>query len=207
MFAGNYAPQGWALCDGSQLAINANAALFSILGVQYGGNGTSTFGLPDLRGRVPLGMGNAPGLTPRNVGNVLGEEAVTLLTSQIPAHVHPMGAATVNVTPGSGGGTAELYAYAGNADTEVATAGSALASVNSGGRGASVYPTFSASGAPDTKLNAATIQNVQAALPQVTVALPNTTGISGASLPHDNMPPALCINFIICLSGIYPSRQ
>lgn len=88
MFAGNFAPRGWAMCNGSILAISQNTALFSLLGTNYGGNGTSNFGLPNLQGSVPIGQGTGPGLTPREVGETGGEQAVTLLTSNMPAHTH-----------------------------------------------------------------------------------------------------------------------
>ncbi len=88
MFGGNFAPRGWALCDGSLLQVSQNAALFSILGTTYGGDGRTTFGLPDLRGRVPMHAGNGPGLSSRRLGEKGGTEAVTLATSQIPAHTH-----------------------------------------------------------------------------------------------------------------------
>ena len=74
MFAGNFAPRGFALCEGQLLSIASNSALFSILGTTYGGDGRSTFGLPDLRGRVPLGPGTGPGLTPRRLGDKDGTE-------------------------------------------------------------------------------------------------------------------------------------
>jgi microcystin-dependent protein len=74
LFAGNFAPQGWAFCDGSSIAINANTALFSLLGTQYGGNGTTNFALPDLRGRVVTGSGSGPGLSPRQNGQRGGAE-------------------------------------------------------------------------------------------------------------------------------------
>src|SRR3954469_26017647 len=89
MFGGNFAPRGWALCNGQLLAISTNTALFSILGTTYGGNGQTTFGLPDLRGRVPLHQGQGQGLSPYNLGEVGGSETVTLLTPQMPAHNHP----------------------------------------------------------------------------------------------------------------------
>lgn len=74
LFAGNFAPQGYAICDGSLLPITQNMALFSILGTTYGGNGVSTFALPDLRGRVPMGVGQGPGLTYRQLGDKVGAE-------------------------------------------------------------------------------------------------------------------------------------
>ncbi|MFN3202076.1 MAG: phage tail protein [Bradymonadia bacterium] len=88
MFAGNFAPRGWAFCDGQLLAINSNQALFAILGTTYGGDGRTTFGLPDLRGRFPMHPGNGPGLSPRQLGARSGQETVTLNVTQIPSHNH-----------------------------------------------------------------------------------------------------------------------
>lgn len=90
MFGGNFAPRGWALCDGQLLAISSHSALFSILGTTYGGDGVSTFGLPDLRGRVAVHAGTGPGLTPRPLGQKSGAETVTLTTNQIPSHNHSL---------------------------------------------------------------------------------------------------------------------
>ena len=84
MFAGNFAPVGWAFCDGSLMAISQNDALFTLIGTTYGGDGQSTFGLPDLRGRVPVHPG--PGFI---LGQIAGEETVKLNTSQMPMHSHP----------------------------------------------------------------------------------------------------------------------
>jgi microcystin-dependent protein len=89
MFAGNFAPRGWAFCQGQILSIAQNTALFSILGTTYGGNGTTTFALPDLRGRVPVGTGQGPGLPSVNLGEVSGEPTHTLITTEMPAHNHP----------------------------------------------------------------------------------------------------------------------
>ena len=86
MFAGNFAPRGWALCDGQLLPIAQNQALFSILGATYGGDGGTSFALPDLRGRVPLHAGQGPGLNDYNLGQQGGVEQVTLNTSNLPAH-------------------------------------------------------------------------------------------------------------------------
>lgn len=84
----NFAPRGWAFCDGRLLAISQFSALFSLLGTVYGGNGTTTFALPDLRGRAPVGMGTGPGLTPITQGEQAGTENVTLLSTQMPPHNH-----------------------------------------------------------------------------------------------------------------------
>lgn len=88
MFAGNFAPRGWAFCDGQLLPISQNQALFSILGTTYGGDGRTTFALPDLRGRAPIHEGRGPGLTPRSLGQRLGSESTTLTVSQMPSHAH-----------------------------------------------------------------------------------------------------------------------
>lgn len=90
MFAGNFAPRGWAFCDGQLLAVSQNDALFSLFGTIYGGDGRTTFGLPDLRGRFPVHAGSGPGLSPRNIGAMGGAEQVTLTTNQLPSHTHPV---------------------------------------------------------------------------------------------------------------------
>ena len=88
MFAGNFAPRGWAFCDGQLLAVSQNDALFSLLGTIYGGDGRTTFGLPDLRGRIPIHAGHGPGLSERRLGAKGGEEKVTLTVNQLPSHTH-----------------------------------------------------------------------------------------------------------------------
>jgi microcystin-dependent protein len=85
----NFAPQGWALCNGQILPINQNTALFSLLGTQYGGDGRTTFALPNLQNNTPVDQGNGPGLTPRPIGESGGEAQVTLTSAQIPSHNHP----------------------------------------------------------------------------------------------------------------------
>lgn len=88
IFAGNFAPQGWAICDGSLLLIADNDALFNLIGTTYGGDGQTTFGLPDLRGRIPVHQGQGSGLSNYDIGQMAGTETVTLTTAQIPAHFH-----------------------------------------------------------------------------------------------------------------------
>ncbi len=88
IFAGNFAPRGWSLCDGQLLAISQNNALFSLLGTTYGGDGRTTFALPELRGRVPVHPGTGPGLSQIRWGQKAGAENVTLNTTQIPSHTH-----------------------------------------------------------------------------------------------------------------------
>jgi microcystin-dependent protein len=88
MFAGNFAPTGWATCDGQLLPISQNTALFSLLGTFYGGDGKSTFALPNLEGSTPIGQGQGPGLSDRFLGEASGVENVTLLTTEMPLHNH-----------------------------------------------------------------------------------------------------------------------
>lgn len=163
MFAGTFAPRGWAYCDGSLLAISTNTALFSILGTTYGGDGRTTFGLPDLRGRLPMHPGTGPGLSPRVLGESSGSENVTLLATQMPAHNHTVGCHS--------------------AADQSAPTGSIPATEGTGG--APVYSSQPADG----------------------VMNPAMIGIAGGSQPHDNMPPFLCVAFIIALEGVFPSRN
>src|SRR5215207_3956381 len=90
MFGGNFAPRGWAFCSGQLLSIAQNTALFSLLGTTYGGNGTSTFGLPNLQGRAPMCAFQGPGLSNRALGEQGGTQVVTLLESEIPSHNHAL---------------------------------------------------------------------------------------------------------------------
>jgi microcystin-dependent protein len=97
IFAGNFAPRGWAFCNGQVLSISQNTALFSLLGTTYGGNGIQTFGLPDLRGRVPIHYGQGPGLSNYDLGQMSGTENVTMLLTNMPAHNH-----LINANSGAG---------------------------------------------------------------------------------------------------------
>lgn len=90
IFAGNFAPTGWALCNGQLLPISQNTALFSLLGTYYGGDGKSTFALPDLQGRAPMFWGDGPGLSIRDLGEMSGSTAVTLLDNEMPVHAHSL---------------------------------------------------------------------------------------------------------------------
>jgi len=94
----NFAPRGWAFCEGQLLPIAQNTALFSLLGTMYGGDGRTTFGLPDLRGRVPIGFGQGPGLSNYQQGSAGGSEAVTLTTQQMPSHSHAVNANNSDAT-------------------------------------------------------------------------------------------------------------
>jgi len=97
IFSGNFAPQGWALCDGQLMAISQNTALFSLLGTTYGGDGRSTFALPDLRDMAPLQAGQGNGLSLRDLGETGGEQAVTVTVAQMPSHTH-----AINCVSGAG---------------------------------------------------------------------------------------------------------
>jgi microcystin-dependent protein len=165
MFGGNFAPTGWALCNGQLIPISQNTALFSLLGTNYGGDGRSTFALPNLMGMAPMQQGQGPGLSDRLLGETSGVPSVTLLTSQMPAHTHQ-----VNAVDASG---------------DVTTPGNAVwASAMLGRAGTNMY----SDAAPNQMMT------------------PMTTAITGGSQPHNNMPPYLCVSFIIALQGIFPQR-
>ncbi len=137
-FALNFAPLGWAMCDGQLLPIGQNTALFSVLGTTYGGNGTTTFALPDLQGRAVLGPGKGPGLSLRNRGGTGGAETVTLSETESPGHSHSLQAATsaaVTPVPSSTSVLAAAPVYRSGAATNemVVMADSGLVSVGSDG--------------------------------------------------------------------------
>jgi microcystin-dependent protein len=117
MFGGNFAPQGWALCNGQILAIAQNTALFSLLGTTYGGNGQTTFALPNLQGRFPMHWGQGPGLSSRTLGEQSGSENVTMLLNQMPSHNHPVNARSdeANTDTATGAVWAKVVDGSGNA--------------------------------------------------------------------------------------------
>ncbi len=127
LFGGNYCPRGWAEASGQLLAISPNSALFSILGTTYGGDGRTTFGLPDLRGRVPLGQGSGPGLSSYQMGQRSGSEQVTLTAAEMPSHNHPV-ETSVPVGTLTDPAAAEAQAQSGNA--VLALADQSLGSIN-----------------------------------------------------------------------------
>ena len=163
IFPFNFAPKGWAFCDGQLLPLSQNTALFSLLGTTYGGDGRTTFALPDLRGRVPVGQGQGPGLSNYDLGEVSGTENTTLLASNLPQHNHPL------VATSEAGSTSDpTGAFLGNTgalDREYNTSGTHV------------------------QMNPAAI------------------GLSGNSLPFNNMQPFLVLNYIIAAQGIFPSRN
>ncbi|MEM7302675.1 MAG: tail fiber protein [Pseudomonadota bacterium] len=145
MFAGNFAPRGWALCDGQLLAVSQNDALFSLLGTIYGGDGRTTFGLPDMRGRIPMHMGQGPGLSNRRLGAKGGRETVTLLDTQLPVHTHPAQGTTDNGNLPSPGGNrlasnTVLEPYSASESIDTPMAASAVSSTGGSGSHDNVMP-------------------------------------------------------------------
>jgi len=163
MFAGNFAPRGWAFCDGQLLAISQNAALFSLLGTIYGGDGRTTFGLPDLRGRIPIHTGQGPGMTPRQLGAKGGSEQVTLTINHLPVHEHQ---ARSLDKPGDSGNPENRHWAA-----------------------TSVSPPYYSNAGPDLDMDFGALTS------------------AGGGQAHSNIMPYLCVNFIIALVGIFPSRN
>ncbi|MFZ2403626.1 MAG: tail fiber protein [Methylobacter sp.] len=113
LFSGNYAPENWKLCDGSLLSINQYQALFSLIATTYGGDGANTFGLPDLRGRVPVGQGQGTGLSQRSLGSNGGSETVTLVAAEMPVHSHVWPVSTADGTTNQPGSAVMLAKPAG----------------------------------------------------------------------------------------------
>jgi microcystin-dependent protein len=181
MFGGNFAPRGWAFCHGQLLSISNNTALFSILGTQFGGDGRTTFGLPDLRGRTPIGYGHGSGLTPRSIGEKAGQEYVTLTEAQMPQHSHSAQA--------SGGG---LTVQNADANQSAPDGSSYIAKPRStGGINTQVF----------TNTSSAPVDIQGGGTGQINV------GVAGGSQSHNNMQPFLVLPYIIALEGIYPSRN
>lgn len=170
IFGGNFAPRGWALCDGQLLAISENSALFSILGTTYGGDGRTTFGLPDLRGRVPMHAGSGPGRTPRALGSASGSETNTLTVNQLPSHHHEAKAA-------------------------VHQKASVNKANNHSPKGA--YPAYS------EQLSYNDTPNDTMGESKVELKIDHT----GSNQPINNVQPFQCVNYIIALQGVYPSRS
>lgn len=205
MFGGNFAPRGWALCDGQLLPISQYSALFSILGTTFGGDGRTTFALPGLRGRVPIHAGNGPGLSNRHLGSKGGLEDVTLNNTQIPSHYHFLsnvsftGNATLPVSGSVEVGISDDAANNNKADGNIL----AKKTTDTSGDTINIY----ASGAPSGKKLGGVTHNLNA-----TGALSGTinngnTGNTGGNLSHHNMQPWLALNYIIALQGVFPSRS
>jgi len=130
MFGGNFAPRGWALCDGALLSISQNQALFSILGTTYGGDGRTTFQLPDLRGRVAMHAGSGPGLSTRKLGEKGGSESNTLSVAQLPSHNHSVAVGVSTVAGEESTPAGQVLASSANSFNEDATSGQNLGGVS-----------------------------------------------------------------------------
>lgn len=172
LFAGNFAPRAWAFCNGQIMAIAQNTALFSLLGTNYGGNGQTTFALPDFRGRVAIGTGQGPGLSNYNLAQVGGQETVTLTINNMPSHNH-------SVT-----GTVAMQANNDSADLTSDPTGRRLAATGN------LYTSQSG-------------DLVNMAIDAVNL----TTTINGGGQPFSTIQSYLAMNYIICLQGIFPSRN
>ena len=198
-FGGNFAPRTWALCKGQLVAISQNTALFSIIGTTYGGDGRTTFALPDLRGRIPLSEGRGPGLSPRPLGQRSGTEDVTLNVLQIPSHFH-FATAGSGAAPATFTATSSSVAAATAADSDDPTGRYFAKTLDSSGNPVLMY------GNPSTgDMNAGTFDVTQHVgvygIPAPTISP------TGGGQEHNNMMPYLTINWIICQEGIYPSRS
>lgn len=190
----NFAPRGYAICEGQTMAISQNTALFALIGTTYGGNGTSTFLLPDLRGRVAVGYGQGPGLANVEIGEAAGSTLISLTTANLPPHTH-----VAVFTPMSGAVEATGTLTAVNAaGTQKAAAEAYLANPANGPTQYNAYVSSSATGA--VKLDG------------VSVSVPVrggtvTNSITGSGTPFDAASPYLAINYVIAVYGVYPSRN
>ena len=150
LFAGNFAPVGWALCNGQLIGIVSNTALFSLLGTTYGGNGMTNFALPDLRSRVPLHRGQGPGLSQYDQGQIGGVESVTLSALQLSSHSHAINISGANGTTtnpqnasyATSSTGAKQYSSPGNAGATVGMAPGMLAPTGGGGTHNNIQPTL-----------------------------------------------------------------
>lgn len=184
MFAGNFAPRNWAFCNGQIIAIAQNTALFSILGTTYGGNGQSTFGLPNLAGRTVIGSGNGQGLTPRISGEAEGTDTVALITSEIPSHTHGL------VLKGA------MKVSSALADIATPTNGLSLARAKYVVDQTEVPIVRFSNEAGDVLVNQSSQSSIN--------LLPQSTG---SGVAHPNIQPSIGMNFIICMRGVFPARN
>ena len=190
-FVGSYNPNGWAYCNGDLLEIQEFSALYSVCGTLYGGDGRSSFGLPDLRGRSPVGMGSGPGRVTRVIAQVGGIERVTLVTDQMPSHNHD------SVTEIDGEVTATAHCYTGTANMQFSPTNSVMAQQ---GYAVSDDAKVYSRSAPNATMASSSITT------QNSLEAATSIGDTGGSESHENMPPWLCLNYIVALEGYYPSR-
>lgn len=188
----NFAPTGWALCQGQTLSITQNTALFSLLGTYFGGNGTTNFLLPDLQSRSPVGVGQGAGLSPIQFAQEGGTENISMTLQNMPAHTH---AATVSGGSGASG-TVSIPATTNASTSHTPGASTVLGATSYEGHNVNAYSTAQ----PNTTLAPFNV-SLQGNPPSITNAL------AGNSLPVQSRNPYLGINFIISLQGVYPSRS
>lgn len=197
-FGFNFAPRQWGLCNGALIAISQNSALFSLIGTYYGGDGRSTFGLPELRGRSPIGYGHGPGLSGYNIGQASGFETQTLNVLQIPSHTH---SATFTPTPGAPL-EVEVEVSTDAGETTTAAAGSYLATPVPGSSPADqpekIYRADAGSGT--VPLGGVSAMGGGAS---GTVSIGQTGGTQAFSI----LSPYQAVNYSICMYGIFPSRN
>lgn len=180
LFAFGFAPKGWAMCQGQVLPINQNQALFALLGTTYGGNGQTTFALPNLAARVPISMGQGPGLSNYDIGATGGTDSVALATNEMPSHSHVIDTSGLSAK-------AKCKSGAGDQKTPV------------GG-----VPAKDAGGA-NTLYSLLAPDGIMSAL-SVVAGGSVTAGTTGGGQPHENRQPYLVLNYCIALQGIFPSR-
>lgn len=197
----DFAPVGWLKCDGQTLSVSQNTALFSLLGTTYGGNGQTTFNLPDMRGKVAIHQGQSPGHALYTLGQSSGNENITLTIGNMPAHTHPAAATSTSTSTVAPGATATSTLKAVNGDPNASTPqGNALAN---GARGANIY----SSTAPSVSMNAASIETTLSGLSVTTTTATNViVDVAGGSQPFSVMQPYTVVNCIIATEGVYPSR-
>lgn len=195
-FPWTWPPRGWSTCQGQVLAISQNTALFSLLGTTFGGNGQSTFGLPDLRGRMPIGFGPGPGLPDYRIGEMSGTASVVLNPNQVPVapHTHP-----ATFTPTGSGSAQVLVSTNPTATKKAPENGDYLAAQKAIGGMDAFAP---GTPAPTTTVNLGGVSGGGGGT--VTVD-PNTPGGGGQSVSLMN--PYLALSFCIALQGIFPSRN
>ncbi len=192
----NFPPRGWAYCNGQIMAISDNTALFSLLSTNFGGDGRSSFGIPDLRGRTPVGVGLGTGLTNIFLGQLSGEEYVKLGIANLPIHTH---SAVVAINPASHSHTAALYGEAVDA-TSQNPSGKMLAKPTSSDNSVKTYVP------PDPKENKEMMSEsiVVADTPLTASAQVDNTG---GGLEFYNRNPFLGLHYCIAVVGTYPSRN
>ena len=198
----DFAPRGWAKCDGQLLPISSNTALFSLLGTKYGGDGRTTFGLPDMRGRVPVHQGRSPGGSTFSMGSHGGSESIVLTDAQMPAHTHTATATSTSNSVVAAGASATSTLKAVNADADNSAAqGNSLAN---GARGGNVY----SASAPTVSMHAGSVETTLSGV-NITTTTDTTVvvGNAGGSTAFSIMQPYTTVNCVIALEGIYPSRD